>query len=101
MAISLFVAALLLTAALVGMGFIKSQFMPEVEGDVLSAKLEMAQGVPFAQTQEAIRKLENAARELNQEYREKSGHDVVKHILASAGTQPFLMDMVSLGTPGI
>ncbi|PAW60941.1 MAG: hypothetical protein B9S37_07205 [Verrucomicrobiia bacterium Tous-C3TDCM] len=97
--ITLFLAALLLTGALVGMGFIKSQFMPEVEGDVLSAKLEMAQGVPFAQTQEAIKKLENAAREMNQIYREKVGHDVVKHILASAGTQPFLTDMVSLGTP--
>ncbi|HBE22281.1 MAG TPA: hypothetical protein DDW21_02240, partial [Verrucomicrobiales bacterium] len=80
--ITLFLAALLLTGALVGMGFIKSQFMPEVEGDVLSAKLEMAQGVPFAQTQEAIKKLENAAREMNQIYREKVGHDVVKHILA-------------------
>lgn len=99
LAAAVFVSVLFLTGGLVAFGWIKSQFMPEVEGDVLSAKLEMAQGVPFEQTQQVIARLEKAAREMNAAYEAKQGHAVVKHVLASAGTQPFLMDMVSLGTP--
>ncbi len=99
LAIAAFLSLMIITTGLVAFGWIKSQFMPEVEGDVLSAKLEMAQGVPFAQTQEAVARLETAARQMEKDFVLQQGRSVVKHVLASAGTQPFLMDMVSLSTP--
>jgi multidrug efflux pump subunit AcrB len=99
LAIAAFLSLMIITTGLVAFGWIKSQFMPEVEGDVLSAKLEMAQGVPFAQTQEAVARLETAARQMEKDFVSQQGRSVVKHVLASAGTQPFLMDMVSLSTP--
>ncbi len=98
-AISCFVAVLVLTAGLVGLGHVKSQFMPEVEGDVLTCKLEMPQGAPFQQTEAAIKKLREAATKLNADFKTKTGRTVVKHVLASAGSQPFLIDMSALTPP--
>ena len=97
--IACFVAALVLTAGLVGLGHIKSQFMPEVEGDVLTCKLEMTQGAPFEQTEKAIEKLREAATRMDDAFFSRTGRRVVKHVLASAGAQPFMTDMVAMGTP--
>ena len=45
-----FVSVLVLTLSVVVTGFIQFKFMPDVEGDILSAKVELVQGVPFEET---------------------------------------------------
>jgi multidrug efflux pump subunit AcrB len=84
-----FLSLLILTAGVVGGNWIKFKFFPEVEGDILSSKVELAQGVPFSETQRVVERIEAAARELGARYRDDAGGGVVKHILASAGSQPF------------
>ena len=56
-----FVGLVVISAKLVETGRIPFEFMPKVEGEILSAKLEMPLGVPFAETQEAVRRIEEAA----------------------------------------
>lgn len=86
---SCFVALLFITVGLVGSGRVPFEFMPKVEGDVVSAKLIMPVGVNFETTDEAIERIETAARKVGEEYKGYDGQSVIAHYLASAGTQPF------------
>jgi multidrug efflux pump subunit AcrB len=84
-----FVSLLVLTLAVVATGFIKFKFMPDVEGDILSAKVELVQGVPFEETEKVVRRIEAAALALSEKYKTDDGGDILRHVLSSAGTQPF------------
>jgi multidrug efflux pump subunit AcrB len=97
--IASFIALFVLSIMMVASGRIKTQFFPEEEGDVLTAKLELAQGVPFERTQEIVNRIEDAAMELGEEYKLPDGRSVVKHVLASSGTQPYLTGFSPQGPP--
>ena len=83
-----FTAVLIATVGFVKAGFLKFQFFPEVEADIISAKLVMPNGVPFEETSAAIDQLEESALRLKKEYKQKTGKDIVIHMLASTGSQP-------------
>ncbi len=85
-----FIALFLLVAGLVGGGWVPFEFMPKVEGDVVSAKLELPNGVAFEYTEEAVKKMEAAAVKVGNRFTDRDGNPVLVHCLASAGTQPFL-----------
>jgi len=96
----LFVAVLMVVVGLVGSGWIKFNFFPDVEADVVISRLSLANGVSFENTRKAVRKIEAASERLNAEYREKFGTDVIRNTLASAGVQPFLNGFEALaGAP--
>lgn len=97
--LTLFFSLLAGTLVVVGTGRIKFQFFPEVEGDILTAKLELAQGVPFAETQRVIKEVEAAAHLLGAQFRDDEGNPVVQHVLASSGTQPFITGFSPAGPP--
>ena len=97
--ITLFLAVFAVSIAAVTTGRIKFQFFPEVEGDILSAKLELAQGVPFSETEKEVARIEAAAFELGQRYQGYKGQPVVRHVLASSGTQPFITGFQPDGPP--
>jgi len=84
-----FIAMLLLIMGLVGSERVPFVFMPKIEGDVVSAKLVMPVGVEFSVTDEAVSRMESAAQRLNEKFKDKEGNPVIRHLLASAGTQPF------------
>jgi len=84
-----FVSVLVLTLAVVWTGFIQFKFMPDVEGDILSAKVELVQGVPFKETEKIVQRIEAAAIALSEKYQTDDGGDLLLHVLSSAGTQPF------------
>ncbi len=94
-----FISVLVLTLTAVGTGHIKAMFFPEIEGDILSAKVELAQGVPFEETEKVVKRIEAAALELSRKYKTAVGDDIIKHVLSSAGTQPFLTSMAPGGPP--
>ena len=96
----LFLALLVTVGGLVGTGWIKFNFFPDVEADVVIARLRLADGVAFETTRDAVRKIEAASNRLNQEYLEKHGASVIRNTLASAGVQPFLNGFEALaGAP--
>lgn len=84
-----FIAVLVLSMTFVISGRILFKFFPEVEGDVLTAKFELAEGSPFSATEEIAVSLEEAAIKVGTELKDRSGNSVRRHHLASAGTQPF------------
>lgn len=86
---ALFIAVLLFIIGLVGSERIPFVFMPTVEGDVVSAKLEMPVGVEFGVTNKAVSRMEVAAQRVNEQFKDKEGNPIIKHLLASSGTQPF------------
>jgi multidrug efflux pump subunit AcrB len=96
--VAAFVSVLVLTLAVVGTGLIQFRFFPDVEGDILSAKIELAQGVPFSETEAVVKRIEAAAMRLSEKFKTKDGGDILTHVLTSAGTQPFQTG-VGLGGP--
>lgn len=91
-----FLALLLLIGGLVGGKWIRSEFFPDVEADLLNTKLEMPRGISFEKTAEAVEQIEAAVIELNRRYREETGREVIKHVRATAGSQPLQLGF----TPG-
>ena len=86
---SVFVALLLFVFGLVAGKWVPFEFMPKVEGDVVTAKLEMPVGVPFSTTEKEIQRMERAAQIVGSRHKDIHGNPVSVHILATAGTQPF------------
>ena len=84
-----FISLLLLVVGLVAGKWIPFEFMPKVEGDVVTAKLEMPVGIAFNNTEAEIKKMEQAAQRVGARYKDVNGDPIALHILATAGTQPF------------
>ena len=80
---------LILTAGMVGAGWIRFVFFPPVDADYVTAMLDMPQGTAVGDTAAAVRQLETKAHELEQEIEAKYGKsDVFKHVLTSVAEQP-------------
>ncbi|MDE2700531.1 MAG: efflux RND transporter permease subunit, partial [Gemmatimonadota bacterium] len=83
------VATLFLTVGLVGGGWIKFVFFPNVESDNIVAMLTMPQGTPAEVTEKAVRQLEASAQQLQREIEGENSGSVFRHVFASVGEQPY------------
>ena len=88
--ICVFVALFTAMIGYVKGGWIPFEFFPKVEGEILSAKLEMPLGVPFSETKEVVDRLEAAAKKLGEEYQDQDGKSVLINMMATSGMQPFI-----------
>ena len=84
-----FISLLVTVMASVVTGHVKFQFFPEVEADVATAKLTLPKGVPFEETMRGVDQIEAAAFKLNEIFKDNDGNPIIRHMLTSAGTQPF------------
>tara|TARA_Y100000588_G_scaffold358956_1_gene417566 strand:- start:1057 stop:4308 length:3252 start_codon:yes stop_codon:yes gene_type:complete len=84
------ISMLLITVGLVGGGHIKIVFFPKVENDFISAPLTMPLETPAQVTEEAVRRIEDSALELQRVVKEETGDEVLLHVLTSVGDQPFV-----------
>ncbi|MDB4433696.1 efflux RND transporter permease subunit [Akkermansiaceae bacterium] len=84
-----FSSLVILALSLAITGWVPFEFFPKVEGEILSAKLEMPLGAPFSETQRVIKKLEEAALQLGDEISDTKGNPVIVNVLATSGMQPF------------
>jgi multidrug efflux pump subunit AcrB len=88
---ALAVAVLIVTASVVGAGWIRMRFFPDAEADRVVAELTMPQGTPAASTDRALARLEQAALRVRDEFDDRVKSDDVHsivHILRSLGEQP-------------
>ncbi|MFT7667995.1 MAG: multidrug efflux pump subunit AcrB [Planctomycetota bacterium] len=84
------ISVLLLTIGLVSGGFVRFVDFPKISGDLVAAQLTMPLGTAPEVTEEAVARIEEAARILREQVREeRSGEDVVRHYVTSTGEQPF------------
>ncbi|WP_018970679.1 efflux RND transporter permease subunit [Rubritalea marina] len=86
---SCFIAIFIIAIGLVSSGRVPFVFMPKVEGDVVSAQLEMPTGIAFERTSEVVEQIEAAAMQVGAELTGVEGESLIKHALVSSGTQPF------------
>jgi multidrug efflux pump subunit AcrB len=92
--VAAFATVLLITLGLLASGrLVKFEFFPRVEAELISAKLTLPNGVPVETTEAAVRKLEEAALAIQREVKDEQGQPIIKHLLASVGSQPY--------TPGL
>lgn len=84
-----FLALLMVIMGLIIGKWIPFEFMPKVEGDAVTAKLEMPVGVPFQTTESAVARMEKAAQAVGARHLDIHGESILIHVLATAGTQPF------------
>lgn len=94
-----FISLVLICVNLVKTGWIPFVFFPKVEGEILSAKLEMPLGAPFYETEEIVRKLEAAALEMGAQVEDRDGNSVIVNGLATSGMQPFQAGVAPGGNP--
>ena len=92
-----FLSLLIVTIGTISSGWIKFVFFPDVETDVINSKIKLAQGVSFSQTENAVKLIEKKGFELNDHFKTKDGRGVVRHMLASSGSQPLLQGMGGAG----
>jgi multidrug efflux pump subunit AcrB len=86
--ISVGLSSLILTIGLIGGGWIKFVFFPQVPADNVAAMLTMPLGTPVEATERAIKRLERTALELKAELHERTDEQIFQHVLASVGEQP-------------
>jgi multidrug efflux pump subunit AcrB len=77
--------ALLVTSGLLGGGWLRFHFQPEVEGEATVAYLTMPQGTPHVITAEGVKQLSDAARSIEAEL----GGGLFAHMHTTVGQQPY------------
>ncbi len=81
---------LLIAMAVLGGGWLRFVFQPEVEGDVAVAYLTMPQGTPVEVTGDALGQLTRAAEAVRREVdAERESGSVIAHIFDAVGEQPY------------
>ena len=93
------VATLIVTVGLVGGGWIRFVYFPEVEADFITASLTMPQGTPVRNTTLGVERLQETAAALRQQLEEEFGTDLYRHSYAAVGDQPFRTGQDTMG-PG-
>lgn len=87
--IAIFIALFFIAIGLVKGERIKWEFFPEVEAEIISAKVKMVEGVAFDTTSDAVTRIEEAAIKLNEKYSNGSAKPLIINMLATVGSQPF------------
>jgi multidrug efflux pump subunit AcrB len=97
--LSIGAAVLIVTLGMVGGGWIRFVFFPEVEANFITASLTMPQGTPVEATSQAVARIEESAEELRRELEEETGTNLFLHSYAAVGDQPYRTSQATLG-PG-
>ncbi len=93
-------ATLMVTAGLLGAGWVKFFFFHSVESDYVTASLAMPPGTPIEVTSEAMKIIEDQAIALREELEKsapKGTPSPVQHIFTSVGEQPFASSRGPMG----
>ena len=94
------VATLIVTLGLVGGGWIRFVYFPEVEADFITASLTMPQGTPVGSTAQGVERLGETAATLRRQLEEEFGTDLFRHSYAAVGDQPFRTGQDTMGPHG-
>ncbi len=77
-------AVLIISLAAFAGGIVKFQAFPNLDGDVVEARLMMSQGTPLGRTEEVVEQLVESLEEVNEDFksRQPGGQDLVKTVYA-------------------
>lgn len=97
--LGVFLVSIVLIVGLVGSGRIRTEFFPQVEGDLITVKYELAVGAPFLETQQATELIEERALRVCRQLEQERGEKILANFLASSGTQPLITEFAPDGPP--
>ncbi len=78
--LAVLIVALLGSVGYFAGGNIKMEAMPDMEGDVIEARLLMPQGTPLARTEEAVAQVVDALMKINGDLEQPDGQDLVQAV---------------------
>jgi multidrug efflux pump subunit AcrB len=81
--LAIFISVLVLSMALVPSGLVRFVFFPNVPSDQIMVSLEMPQGTSWEKTHEYARRIEVAARKMNERFLQETGseEDVIRQLM--------------------
>ena len=88
--LSSFASIFIITVGLIYSGYVKFNFFPGVESDIIYAQVEFPEGTPIGKTRKAAMELEKSLYELEMEYDGviNSNKGYIRNILTVIGSQP-------------
>ncbi|HIA38467.1 MAG TPA: efflux RND transporter permease subunit [Planctomycetes bacterium] len=95
--LSISIAVLTSTAAYVNSGRVNFNFFPQIEADDVIVDIRMPLGVPVSQTESAIMRCENAAKQLQSELFTVGGLPIIESITTAIGAQPTKLKQQQMG----
>jgi multidrug efflux pump subunit AcrB len=97
--LSIFFAIFILTIGLIGGGYVRWIFFPQVPADFLRANITMNEGTSSYSTTEALNAVQSAVLEVGSEYEKETGTNAVKHVIAFNQSATTGMIFVELRKP--
>jgi len=97
--LALAMALLLVSVGMVGGGVIRRVFFPDIMMDVVTANIEMEQGLPVSRLHDVARDIETSLRQLGNDIEDETGDKIIKHIQIKANSNT-KADIVAEMTPG-
>lgn len=76
----------MITIGMMVNGIIKQEVLPELDGDLVNATLEFAEGTPIEVTEAAVHQVEEALHNLVGRFKTTTGDPAIKHIYSVAGS---------------
>jgi len=76
---------LFLSVSLLASGIVKFSAFPDIEGDILQARILMPVGTSLSATEQTVQQLNQSLTQLNLDYKEKYGEELVKAVTLSYG----------------
>jgi len=78
----------MLSIAMIAGGLLKIKAFPDIDGDVLQARILLPQGTPLVRTEQVVTKLVTAAKQINEEFKtaQPGGVDLIENISAIFNT---------------
>lgn len=76
---------LLLSVSLLASGVVKFSAFPDIEGDIIQARILMPVGTSLSVTEQTVEKLNQSLNQLNQNYKEGFGEDLIQAVTLSYG----------------
>ena len=82
--VALFLGMIIISTGMIGGGFVRFVFFPEMENDYVTGSLELQEGVPQALAVDIIRQMDGSLREVNEELKAELGEtrDIIEHVFA-------------------
>lgn len=93
------IALLLITIGMFTGGLVKYDVFPGRDSVIITSEVEFPEGTPFEITEKAVKKLEDAARRLEEKTKTQSGAPLIKNIYSLYGQSPG-SDIGSAGDTG-
>ena len=83
------ISLLFITAGILSGGYVKFSFFPEIEGDFVTANIELPSGATAERTQAVVSKIEQVALEIGEEFDPfvETGESAIKSLQILVGTQ--------------